>query len=329
MRNVFVLLAVIFYAQVLSAQITNNDFFLLNSKIPKDSVELFGDGIISTHRNEYNITFSPDGTLIMFTIANNTNANRFYTIFLCEKKNGKWDTPKVAPFSGLFSDADPFFSPDGKSVYFISTRSTSNNVNDVKTDFDIWAVSYKNKIFGIPKHLGNSVNSNKDELYPTVSIKGNLFFSTENGTNGYDLMFSRFEDNSYKKPIALSDSINTKTTEFDAFVAPDESYIIYTSMGDENNFGSGDLYISFKNKDNWTKGKNIGKKVNTIHMDQCPVVLNNGRYLFFTSFRDTQPYNFEKPVTTKEYLKILDSPLNGLGNIFCVDLADMLKGLKE
>ena len=327
MRAILFFLTTFFCTQILFAQVTTEDFTLLNSCIPKDSVELFGSGVISTHRNEYNITFSPDGDMILFTIANNTNANRFYTIFLCKKENGKWGTPQIAPFSGRFSDADPFFAPDGKGVYFISTRPPLNKT--LKADFDIWFVSYKKQEFGIPKHLGDTINSTNDELYPTVSLKGNLFFSTENGANGYDLMLSKFENNIFQKPGVLSDSINTKTTEFDAYAAPDESYIIYTNMGDKNNSGSGDLYISYNKGAYWTKGKNLGKRVNTIHMEQCPIVLNNGQFLFFTSFRDTQPYILNKPFSTKEYLKILDSPLNGLGNIFCVDLNDVTIELKE
>jgi len=327
MKSTSLLLTAFFTAQILVAQITTKDFALLNSLIPKDSAELFGGNIISTHLNEYNITFSPAGDMILFTIANNTYANRFYTIFLCQKRNGKWEIPKIAPFSGRFSDADPFFSPDGKGVYYISTRPTLNKA--IKTDFDIWFVSYKNQKFGIPKHLGDTINSTNDELYPTVSLKGNLFFSTENGANGYDLMFSNFEDNIFQKPTALGDSINTKATEFDAFIAPDESYIIYTNIGDKNNMGSGDLYISFNQGNFWTKGKNLGKKVNSIHMEQCPMVSSDGQFLFFTSFKDSQPYIFEKPISTKEYLKLLDSPLNGLGNIFCADLNDIIKGLKQ
>ena len=137
-------------------------------------------------------------------------------------------------------------------------------------------------------------------------------------------MISAYQNGRFQKPESLSDSINTTATEYDAFIAPDETYIIYTSIGKKDSYGSGDLYVSFKINNIWTVGKNLGEKINSPYMDQCPMVTNDGKYLFFTSFRDKQPYNFKQPILTSDYLKILNSPLNGLGNIFWVDSKEIL-----
>lgn len=299
----------------------------LDTIYPSDTAILYKRGIISTNLNEYNITFSPKGDMMLYTIANNTLANRFYTIFLTEKKQGKWTAPQIASFSGEFSDADPFFDPSGKKVYFISTRPVF--YNSFKTDFDIWYVDYENGKFGSPQHLGSDVNSQNDELYPTISENGNLFFSVENGVNDYDLMVSKYENDNFLKPVSLGDSINTVKTEFDAFVAPDESYVIYTGMNYDENYGSGDLYISYRKKGYWTKGKNLGNNINTVHMEQCPMVSSDGRFLFFTSFRDSMPFKKIGAMTTEEYLERLNSPLNGLGNIYWVSLKKYFKALKS
>lgn len=293
-----------------------------SSPSPTDSATLFSNGLISSRLNEYNLTFSPDGNIRLYTIANNTSTNRFYTIFITRKEQGRWTKPQIASFSGQFSDADPFFDPTGKKLYFISTRPVTPGVS--KSDFDIWYVDYENEKFSSPQHLGNEVNSLNDELYPTVSEKGNLFFSTENGSKGYDLMVSRYEKHKFQRPVPLNGSINTTKTEFDAFVSPDESFIIYTGMNYEDNYGSGDLYLSFNKGGSWSKGKNLGNKVNSSDMDQCPMLSNDRKTLFFTSFRDSQPYPNDKPMTTDEYLNILNSALNGLGNIFWVDLRQVI-----
>ncbi|MDJ1499461.1 hypothetical protein [Xanthocytophaga agilis] len=328
MKNVYIYIALtgmFLNGMVCLGQKKGTEFSYFNLAVPKDTPTVFASGIISTHHNEYNSTFSPDGNVILYTIANNTYYNRFYTIFICKRIKGQWTSPEIVSFSGQYSDADPFFTPDGKGVYFISTRPVVGKA--VKEDFDIWYVSYQNETFGKPQHLGNQINSSNDELYPSVSAKGNLYFATENKKTGYDLMISAYKNGQFQKPVGISDSINTDNTEFDAFVAPDESYIIYTSMGGKNNVGSGDLYISFHKGNQWTAGKNLGHNLNSKHMDQCPMVSPDGRLLFFTSFRDSQPYHFEKPVSTSAYLKILNSPLNGLGNIFWVDLHMVLNTL--
>lgn len=297
-----------------SCRFQNNGDLANYSAEPADSAALFGEGFISTKLNEYNITFSPDGLICLFTIANNSSLNRFYTIFITEKKNGNWTKPKIAPFSGRYSDADPFFAPSGDKVYFISTRPSIPGLQ--KSDFDIWSVHYKDGHFNSPQHLGSEVNTSNDELYPSVSLKGNLFFSTENDKSGHDLMVSFNKGGHFEKPVSLGDSVNTENIEFDAFIAPDESFIIYTGMNYKDSFGSGDLYISYKKGRYWTKGRNLGNRINSVHMEQCPTISPDGKYIYFTSFRDSQPHKTKGTMTTDEYLDILNSPLNGLGDIF-------------
>lgn len=289
-----------------------------NSEQPsKDTASLFAKGIISTHLNEYNITFSPNWQVVLFTIANNTMTNRFYTIFISKMKQGKWTHPEIAEFSGQFSDADPFFDLNSNKLYFISTRPVVSGVP--KSDFDIWYVEYKDGDFSLPKHLGSEINSEKDELYPAISKKGNLYFSTENGENGYDIMVSKYNNGKFLQRVCLDGFLNTKNIEFDAFVDPDEKYIIYTGMGYGDSYGSGDLYISFNKNGHWERGRNMGKEINSPHMDQCPMVSPDGKFLFFTSFRDGNLYDSREPMTTKKYLDTLNSPFNGLGNIFWID----------
>ncbi|MBK8808332.1 MAG: PD40 domain-containing protein [Bacteroidales bacterium] len=194
---------------------TKTDYF--GSAKPNDTPELFAKEIISTQFNELNSSFSPDGNTFLYTIANNSYTNTFYTIFISKRVNGKWSKPQIAPFSGQYSDADPFFSPDGKRIYFISYRPIDKDTKG-KNDFDIWFLSYNKGLFGQPQHLGENVNSDKDELYPSVSNNGNLYFSTENGKNGYDLMMSKLTNNIFEKPVSVSDSINTTATEYDAYI---------------------------------------------------------------------------------------------------------------
>jgi Tol biopolymer transport system component len=121
---------------------TKTDYF--GSAKPNDTPELFAKEIISTQFNELNSSFSPDGNTFLYTIANNS-----YTIFISKRVNGKWSKPQIAPFSGQHSDADPFFSPDGKRIYFISYRPIDKNIKE-KNDFDIWFLSYEKGLLGHP-----------------------------------------------------------------------------------------------------------------------------------------------------------------------------------
>src|ERR687888_200446 len=79
--------------------------------------ELFGEGVISTGDDESHPGFTPDGKTLYFL--KNDPAFNHWTIVVSREENGKWIKPEVAPFSGQFSDADPFIMLDGDRFFFI------------------------------------------------------------------------------------------------------------------------------------------------------------------------------------------------------------------
>ena len=81
-----------------------------------------------------------------------------------------------------------------------------------------------------------------------------------------------------------------------------------------------DLYISFKKNDgSWTKAKNMGEPINSSASEICPGVSPDGKYFFFTSYRTIHKNYSEIPLTYEEKIRILNSPGNGLGDIYWVD----------
>src|SRR5262245_2840025 len=84
---------------------------------------LFGEGVVSTGEYESHPAFTPDGRTLYFV--RSTPQFTGWTIHVTHHADGRWSTPKVAPFSGKHRDADPFSSADGKQLYFISDRPRS------------------------------------------------------------------------------------------------------------------------------------------------------------------------------------------------------------
>ena len=66
-----------------------------------------------------------------------------------------------------FQDGCPIESPDGRSLYFASTRPRF--VGDLRTDIDIWVAhrDSKDAPWGAPENLGEPVNSTSDDFCPT------------------------------------------------------------------------------------------------------------------------------------------------------------------
>ncbi len=82
---------------------------------------------------------------------------------------------------------------------------------------------------------------------------------------------------------ALDTGVNSSYYEFNAYVSPDESLLIFTSYGRVDDMGRGDLYISIRNAaGHWEPAKNM-KAVNSAELDYCPFVSTDGKTLYYTS----------------------------------------------
>jgi hypothetical protein len=245
-------------------------------------------------------------------------------IAFSKKIKGKWTAPKAASFSGQHKDLEPFLSPDGLKLFFASNR-VNNNSSEIKKDMDIWYVTRKSLIgdWSAPKNIGPMINTSADEFYPSVTSKGDLYFtaSYENTKGKEDIYVSRFVNNSYTKPTSLSNNINSEKYEFNAFIAPDESFIIFTSYGRKDDLGRGDLYISRKGKENqWLPAEHLANGINTKKLDYCPFVDISNNILYFTSSKSAIPKSFEERKKLKEIINYINTTPNGLSRIYKVSL---------
>ena len=241
-------------------------------------------GTISTPENELNAAFSPDGRTLYFTRAAGANG-RFGVIVVSKAlRDGHWSDPEVAEFSGRYSDYDPIVSPDGSRLFFISKRPATGQ--EPRSDFDIWVVDLAGNGWGEPRNLGAPVNSDGDELYPSVASDGTLYFSScgRNDSRGRcDLYRARYRDGQYLEPENLGDPVNTPASETDAYVAPDQSYLIFAAYGRADAAGDGDLYVSHLRDGVWSAPRPLGPHINTVAREYCPIVSPDGKYLYFTS----------------------------------------------
>lgn len=260
------------------------------------------------------------------------NGNFTYsTILETYRRAGRWTEPRVAPFSGRWKDADPHISPDGAWVYFISNRPLPGDSGVVLTkgrdNFDIWfAERLANGEWGRPRHLGAPVSLPATSQWsPSVATNGNLYFGTmrAGGRGGTDLWISRLVSGVYQPPENLGDSINTRADEVEPWIAPDESYLIFSASGRPSALGGHDLYISYRRNGVWQRPLRLPEPINSTANDLNPSVSPDGRYLYFTSTRsvfDTIP---TRRYDYRDIWRALNSPGNGLGDIYRVDMEQL------
>ena len=293
---------------------TNWQYFGLSS--PGNVPKVFSPEIVSTQRNERDFAISPDGNVMFYSIV--MPANNLSVIVYLAFDGFFWSEPETAAFSGAYKDLEPAFAPDGKKLFFVSKRPLAGSTE--KKDYDIWFVEPE-KGWTNPVNIGLPVNTDEDEYYPSVSANGNLYFTANYGDSfgKEDIYFSKFENGKYTQPQNLGEAINTSFYEFNAFIAPDESYLIFSSWGRDDDIGGGDLYISFKDGMNeWTKPKNLGSAINSDKLDYCPYVSPDGKYLFFTSERENANFASKSFKKLSNILQMADGIENGLGNIYWV-----------
>ncbi|HSG27003.1 MAG TPA: hypothetical protein VLA34_00890 [Candidatus Krumholzibacterium sp.] len=245
--------------------------------------EVFAPGVVSTGENELNATFTPDGNEFYFA---RRMADKKYSIFVSKRKeDGSWTVPEVASFSGTYSEADPFVSPDGRKLFYISRRPRDG----YGPPHDIFILERRGDGWSEPIDPGPPLNTPTNEIYPTVASDGTLYYVAElyGGEGRRDVYRMEYVDGKYEGPELVGPPVSSNFDEGDPYIAPDESYIIFVSVGRPGGFGSGDLYVSFADgHGGWTEPANLGESVNSEGYDYTPVVTHDGRYLFFTRSND-------------------------------------------
>jgi Tol biopolymer transport system component len=250
---------------------------------PGETPALFALGIVCTGRYVLNAAFSPDLKEFYYSTM---EADRTYTILQMREVEGRWTRPRIAPFSGTHSDADPFIAPDGSRLFFPSDRPLSPG-GAAADGYNIWVVDRAGSGWTDPRPLGPEINRPGGlEIYPSLSRDGTLYFSSdrEGGRGSADIYRARRVEGGYAEPENLGKEVNSPSREFDAFIAPDESYLIFSSERREGGFGRSDLYISFRRGGGkWTRAVNMGPLFNSRESEFTPIVTPDGRYFFFTS----------------------------------------------
>ena len=245
---------------------------------------LFAPGIISTCTQHSSAYFSKNGKEVYFS--------RFYPLpsvimYMCEK-NGCWTKPMV-----ICEGLTPGLSPSGETVYFSTNRFDWKLYKLIKTPVG-WSE---------PEMLPPVINFQKRQDTPYESENGTLYYCTMFGkTDG--IYFSHFENGKYTQPQRIEYGISDESSNFSPYIAPDESYLIFSST--RPGYGITDLFISFHNtNDSWTTPKNMGPGINTAYKESFPFVSFDGKYLFFMSNRPSE-------------LNAISIP-DGPGNVFWVD----------
>jgi WD40-like Beta Propeller Repeat len=286
--------------------------------------EMIGEGVISTDEDELGGGVSPDGQTLIFE----KSAAPHYLYIMCESHlvNGAWSKPEILPFSGQYRDTDPVLAPDGGSILFASDRPV--NGKDLHR-WSIWQARRTGTGWEEPKLVPGAVNSEGSQVFASIAANGNIYFASSRKTGEYDVFRAKLVDGEYKEAEDLGPTFNGPGIDtFEATIAPDESYLLLGSFGRAGGYGSSDIFVSFNRAGIWSKPVNLGPEINTRARDYSPRISGDQKWLYFTSEKGFLDENQEQAYTYQSFTGNLGAVTNGLGNLYQVPLAPVLKAAR-
>ncbi len=138
--------------------------------------EMLNELINTSNINEGSVTFSSDGTLMIFARGNSgrRKGTMEVNLYMTRYRNGEWSKPELLSINDPNSwDSTPAFSRDGRTLYFSSNRPGGYGGIDLYS-----AVMDANGRFGQVRNMGKDLNTEGDEMFPWVSPDGKLYFSS-------------------------------------------------------------------------------------------------------------------------------------------------------
>jgi outer membrane protein OmpA-like peptidoglycan-associated protein/tetratricopeptide (TPR) repeat protein len=137
-----------------------------------------------------------------------------------------------------------------------------------------------------PVNLGDGVNTEDPEYFPSMPIEGNdLVFTRNLKRRNEDFFLSHRDGDKWENAYRLNGSRNTPDNEGAQTISQDGSWLIFTACNRQNGFGSCDLYISYRTKDGWSEAMNLGGNINTDQWESQPSLSPDKHDLYFASRR--------------------------------------------
>ncbi|WP_164977402.1 TolB family protein [Ancylomarina salipaludis] len=298
----------------------------MGQKLPGLNPEIFAPNIISNGLANRDVAISPDGKEMYFTL--HTAKFQYATIVYSKLVKGTWTKPEIVPFArdSRYKYLEPAFSYDGKKLFFVSDQPK----DDSGKAEDIWVVDRKQDSWGEPYNLGAPVNFEGGDFYPSLTKDGTLYFTRDELEGQISNIYrSRLVDGKYTTPQKLPSQINCGTNRFNAYVSPDESFVVVPAIGVEEGFRGVHYYIVFRNDDDsWQEPLPLSSKINTARGTGWSFYISpDKKYIFFMA---TKPFPKEKQPKnlSLDFLHQFSlMPQNGNSDIYWVD-AKILEDLK-
>jgi Tol biopolymer transport system component len=185
----------------------------------------------------YPTGLSSDGSRMLLVREYDDNSDIYYSDF----KDFRWTEAKRLPgkINSLMYETYATFGEDDNTIYLVSDRSKTYGGKDIfvcKLD--------KKGLWGKPKNMGKTINTERDEDTPKVCDDGKvLFFSSQDHYNmgGKDVFYTYSENKKWSVPRNAGYPVSTTRDDNFYIVTNSCSDAVYSIIDHET--GLSDLYM--------------------------------------------------------------------------------------
>ena len=200
---------------------------------------------------------------------------------------------QVDQFKYINSPADelnPVLSPDGQRIYFIRVFD-SQNAGGVTDPGDIWISTMTDSLmWSPPERLQDPINNPQFNGVVGIESQGNGAVLYEHYMSGgkaaktQGMSLSRISANNQWSPPQRLDMryFYNKSDHVSASLSRDGS-IMVLALESYGSLGAEDLYVSFRNGNEWSEPRNLGRAINTQFQEMTPYIAPDNKTLFFAS----------------------------------------------
>jgi Tol biopolymer transport system component len=217
-----------------------------------------------------NPVFSKDGTTVFFT------AGEPSQIYWSRRTGGSWSAAERAPFADAGSNWEPFLTPDGTSVLFVSTRApgAENRGRPFRAHRRAdgsWSAAEPAFLLDDPAGI----------WFPNAPGDGRLYFSGElQGQLGKSDLYS-VDAARPGVPERLAEPLSSVSIEWDPYVSPDGKLLVFVSDR-PGGHGRTDIWVSARAAEGgWGAPVNAGPAINSAANDVAATFSPDGRHIFF------------------------------------------------
>jgi outer membrane protein OmpA-like peptidoglycan-associated protein len=172
----------------------------------------FLSGTVNTTSNESLPFITKSGKTMYYTanLKKGSLINENLSILRATKKNGIWQNEENLSMNDeKYSNGQAVLNDAETLLYFVSDRDSIGG-----SDIYVLAI-HEDGSFGIPKKLGNGINTLKKEISPFITKNNELYFSSNGhgGFGGFDLFYIDLNEPD-AKAINLGSAINSTADDF-------------------------------------------------------------------------------------------------------------------